>query len=145
MVFYSIGRRSTLCSTSRIHLPPHPHPTTQTQIRFLESPEQQPPISELGWDPLLDMPSLEEFAAALGRQRRVIKGLLLDLVWVGGEWGGRMVVWWLVGCRGVEAPLRVASVEGRHSKGGVTNSMLAWHECRASVRALAIGWRTRCW
>ena len=67
--------------------PPRPRPHLK-QIRFLESPEQRPPISELGWDPLLNMPSLEEFAAALGRQRRVIKGLLLDQVgWVDGRAG----------------------------------------------------------
>lgn len=48
------------------------------KVRFLEQPEQQPPISELGWDPLLDMPPLEDFAAQLARQRRAIKALLLD-------------------------------------------------------------------
>lgn len=49
-------------------------------------PEGQPPLSELGWDPLLRWPSGEEFAAALAKQRRVIKALLLDQVgWGSGE------------------------------------------------------------
>jgi formamidopyrimidine-DNA glycosylase len=42
------------------------------------SVECQPPISALGWDPLLSMPSLEEFMASLSKQRRAIKALLLD-------------------------------------------------------------------
>lgn len=48
------------------------------QVRFLEDPESRPPISELGWDPLLNMPALEAFKAALAGQRRAIKALLLD-------------------------------------------------------------------
>ncbi|KAI7839952.1 hypothetical protein COHA_006346 [Chlorella ohadii] len=48
------------------------------KVRFLEDPEGRPPISELGWDPLLNMPALEEFQAALAKQRRAIKALLLD-------------------------------------------------------------------
>ncbi|EFN51935.1 hypothetical protein CHLNCDRAFT_9497, partial [Chlorella variabilis] len=48
------------------------------QVRFLDRPEGVPPISELGWDPLLDMPSLPSFAAQLGGQRRAIKAVLLD-------------------------------------------------------------------
>ncbi|KAL4420824.1 hypothetical protein ABPG75_010480 [Micractinium tetrahymenae] len=48
------------------------------KVRFLEAPEARPPISELGWDPLLDWPALEAFAAKLGGQRRAIKAVLLD-------------------------------------------------------------------
>ncbi|PRW20199.1 formamidopyrimidine-DNA glycosylase isoform X2 [Chlorella sorokiniana] len=48
------------------------------KVRFLEDPEGRPPISELGWDPLLNMPALEAFQAALAGQRRAIKALLLD-------------------------------------------------------------------
>ncbi len=64
-------------------------------MRFLEDPEGRPPISELGWDPLLNMPALEEFQAALAKQRRAIKALLLDQVRgsrAGFAWG------WLAGC-----------------------------------------------
>lgn len=59
-------------------------------MRFLEDPEGRPPISELGWDPLLNMPALEEFQAALAKQRRAIKALLLDQV-TGEQW--RLCVW----------------------------------------------------
>lgn len=48
------------------------------QVRFLEDPLHRPPLSELGWDPLLDMPPLAEFEGALARQRRAIKAALLD-------------------------------------------------------------------
>lgn len=48
------------------------------RVLFLSDPEAKPPISKLGWDPLLNMPPLEEFAAALSRVGRAIKALLLD-------------------------------------------------------------------
>jgi len=47
-------------------------------IRLLEDPESSPPIGELGFDPLLDMPEPKAFAAELNRRKRVIKALLLD-------------------------------------------------------------------
>lgn len=53
-------------------------PRRFAKVRFLESPEARPPISELGWDPILDWPPLEAFAARLGAQRRAIKAVLLD-------------------------------------------------------------------
>ena len=40
--------------------------------------ENQAPVNALGWDPLLDMPTLEEFTISLSKQRRAIKALLLD-------------------------------------------------------------------
>ncbi|KAL4451273.1 hypothetical protein ABPG77_009345 [Micractinium sp. CCAP 211/92] len=53
-------------------------PRRFAKVRFLEAPEERPPISELGWDPILDWPPLEPFAARLGAQRRAIKAVLLD-------------------------------------------------------------------
>lgn len=58
-------------------------------MRFLENPEGCPPISQLGWDPLLNMPSLDEFSSALAKQRRAVKALLLDQVRGWGEGYGQ--------------------------------------------------------
>ena len=43
-------------------------------------PEAQPPLSELGWDPLLRWPGVEEFGAKLGKRRQAVKAVLLDQV-----------------------------------------------------------------
>jgi len=48
------------------------------RIRLIENPLATPPLSALGWDPLLSMPSIEDFTAAIAHQRRAIKTVLLD-------------------------------------------------------------------
>lgn len=48
------------------------------RIRLLNDPLIIPPLSQLGWDPLLSWPSLADFTTALAAQRRAIKALLLD-------------------------------------------------------------------
>lgn len=48
------------------------------RIKMVRDPLTHPPLSALGWDPLLSMPALEDFVAAVGAQRRAIKALLLD-------------------------------------------------------------------
>ncbi|GAB4820296.1 hypothetical protein N2152v2_007342 [Parachlorella kessleri] len=48
------------------------------RVRLLADPEGQPPLSELGWDPLLRWPAVEEFAAKLATQKRAVKAVLLD-------------------------------------------------------------------
>ena len=48
------------------------------RIRLRADPEGSPPISDLGFDPLLDLPSAPVFARLLSGRRGVIKGLLLD-------------------------------------------------------------------
>ncbi|MBI4580241.1 MAG: Fpg/Nei family DNA glycosylase [Planctomycetes bacterium] len=48
------------------------------RIRLLADPEHAPPISELGFDPLLDMPDAAAFAAGLAGRRAPIKAVLLD-------------------------------------------------------------------
>lgn len=45
-----------------------------------EDPELHPPISQLGLDPLLSLPPLEEFRQLMGKQKRQIKAVLLDQV-----------------------------------------------------------------
>jgi formamidopyrimidine-DNA glycosylase len=48
------------------------------RIRLLNDPEHEPPIGRLGFDPLLDMPPLEVFAAGLNHRKAPIKAVLLD-------------------------------------------------------------------
>jgi formamidopyrimidine-DNA glycosylase len=48
------------------------------RIRLVKQPLKEPPISELGFDPILSMPSQQEFIEAVRRRRTPIKALLLD-------------------------------------------------------------------
>ena len=54
------------------------------RIRLLEDPEHEPPISELGFDPLLDPPTPAAFAAMLAKRSVTLKGLLLDQAFAAG-------------------------------------------------------------
>ncbi|MEZ5066104.1 MAG: DNA-formamidopyrimidine glycosylase family protein [bacterium] len=48
------------------------------RIRLRENPPAEPPISELGFDPIVDPPSPAEFARLLARRTGTLKGVLLD-------------------------------------------------------------------
>ena len=48
------------------------------RIKLCASPTTEPPISTLGFDPILSMPGLEEFAKAVRKRTCPIKALLLD-------------------------------------------------------------------
>lgn len=48
------------------------------RIRLSGSPLSEPPISELGFDPILSMPTLKQFQASVEKRRCPIKALLLD-------------------------------------------------------------------
>ncbi|KAF9787029.1 Formamidopyrimidine-DNA glycosylase N-terminal domain-containing protein [Thelephora terrestris] len=48
------------------------------RIRLCEEPLNEPPISELGFDPMLSMPNLEDFTPLVLRRKAVIKSVLLD-------------------------------------------------------------------
>ncbi|KAJ7693538.1 DNA glycosylase/AP lyase [Mycena rosella] len=48
------------------------------RIRLCESPLTEPPISELGFDPILSMPSIEKFKPLVLKRSCPIKALLLD-------------------------------------------------------------------
>lgn len=48
------------------------------RIRLVDSPLDEPPISQLGFDPILSMPSLANFEDSLSKRRCPIKALLLD-------------------------------------------------------------------
>ncbi|KAJ7604895.1 DNA glycosylase/AP lyase [Mycena polygramma] len=48
------------------------------RIRLCESPLEEPPISELGFDPILSMPSIEKFKTLVLKRSCPIKALLLD-------------------------------------------------------------------
>ncbi|KAI6045152.1 DNA glycosylase/AP lyase [Pisolithus marmoratus] len=54
------------------------------RIRLVESPLDEPPISELGFDPVLSVPSLEDFHASLSKRTCPIKALLLDQAFSAG-------------------------------------------------------------
>ena len=48
------------------------------RIRLAREPLKEPPISELGFDPILSMPTLEEFKKMVLKRSCPIKALLLD-------------------------------------------------------------------
>ncbi|RKP23146.1 hypothetical protein SYNPS1DRAFT_16713, partial [Syncephalis pseudoplumigaleata] len=48
------------------------------RIRLVERPLEEPPISELGFDPLISMPDMQTFSEAVRKRRTPIKALLLD-------------------------------------------------------------------
>ena len=48
------------------------------RIRLRKEPEKEPPINALGFDPLLNLPSLKHFSELLARRSIAIKVLLLD-------------------------------------------------------------------
>ena len=54
------------------------------RIRLRNEPEREPPISELGFDPLLEMPGPAAFAARLTARKAPIKAVLLDQKFAAG-------------------------------------------------------------
>jgi formamidopyrimidine-DNA glycosylase len=54
------------------------------RIRLRRDPETEPPVSELGFDALLDLPPAGDFARALSGRRAAIKALLLDQSFAAG-------------------------------------------------------------
>ena len=48
------------------------------RLRLRESPREEPPVSRLGFDPLLALPSPRRFAELLAARSVVVKSLLLD-------------------------------------------------------------------
>jgi formamidopyrimidine-DNA glycosylase len=54
------------------------------RIRLLNDPAREPPVSKLGFDPLLAMPTATTFAAALSRRKAPIKAVLLDQSFAAG-------------------------------------------------------------
>jgi formamidopyrimidine-DNA glycosylase len=55
------------------------------RIRLCSSPHNEPPISELGFDPLLSMPTFSDFSALLQKRKGIaVKALLLDQTFSAG-------------------------------------------------------------
>jgi len=54
------------------------------RIRLRHDPETEAPISHLGFDPLLDLPSPKAFATRLARRSGRVKGVLLDQSFAAG-------------------------------------------------------------
>lgn len=60
------------------------NPRRLGRIRLRDNPRHEPPISELGFDPLLSMPSLRVFQSLLARRSGPVKGVLLDQSFAAG-------------------------------------------------------------
>jgi formamidopyrimidine-DNA glycosylase len=60
------------------------NPRRLGRIRLQDDPEHEPPISLLGFDPLLDLPALRTFRERLARRRAPIKAVLLDQSFAAG-------------------------------------------------------------
>jgi formamidopyrimidine-DNA glycosylase len=54
------------------------------RIRLRRAPLQEPPLSELGFDPLIDLPTADQFRLALAARSGAIKGVLLDQSFAAG-------------------------------------------------------------
>ena len=54
------------------------------RIRLRKDPAKEPPINRLGFDPLLDLPSLRQFSELLAQRSAAIKALLLDQSFAAG-------------------------------------------------------------
>ncbi len=54
------------------------------RIRLQEDPISELPISRLGFDPLLDLPSTQRFAELLKRRSSILKAVLLDQTFAAG-------------------------------------------------------------
>lgn len=49
------------------------------RLRLVPSPvSDHPPVSALGFDPVLNMPSLEDFLGLLKRKKGTVKGVIMD-------------------------------------------------------------------
>ena len=54
------------------------------RVLLRQNPEQEPPVSKLGFDPLLAMPSPARFSALLRARGSIVKSLLLDQSFAAG-------------------------------------------------------------
>lgn len=53
-------------------------PRRLARIRLCNKPTEEPPISSLGFDPILSMPPIDEFSTQVLKRSCPIKALLLD-------------------------------------------------------------------
>jgi formamidopyrimidine-DNA glycosylase len=61
-----------------------PDPRRFGRIRLRDDPRREPPVSDLGFDPLLDLPGKADFRERIGRGTVSIKGRLLDQSFAAG-------------------------------------------------------------
>lgn len=61
-----------------------PDPRRFGRIRLRDDPRNEPPVSKLGFDPLLEMPGPATFRRLVGRRSVTAKGLLLDQSFAAG-------------------------------------------------------------
>lgn len=69
------------------------------RIRLCKSPLAEPPISNMGFDPILSMPEFEDFSRGVLKRACPIKALLLDQSfsagvgnWVAGKHSNRVII-----------------------------------------------------
>ena len=61
-----------------------PDPRRFGRIRMRNDPRNEPPVSLLGFDPLLNLPSIKEFSNLVSKRSVTIKGLLLNQKFAAG-------------------------------------------------------------
>ena len=61
-----------------------PDPRRFGRIRMRKDPRNEPPISLLGFDPLLNMPTISQFSKLVAKRTVTIKGLLLNQKFAAG-------------------------------------------------------------
>ncbi len=61
-----------------------PDPRRFGRIRMRDDPRNEPPISLLGFDPLLNLPSVKDFSNLVSKRSVTIKGLLLNQKFAAG-------------------------------------------------------------
>ncbi len=54
------------------------------RIRLIDDPPNEPPLNELGFDPILDMPKLDKFIELVSEKKGNVKGILLDQSFIAG-------------------------------------------------------------
>lgn len=55
------------------------------RLRLVPSPvSDHPPVSALGFDPVLNMPNLEDFLSLLKKKKGTIKGVIMDQAFSAG-------------------------------------------------------------
>ena len=98
------------------------------RIRLREDPEHEPPLSTLGFDPLLDMPTPAAFARLVAGRRGTLKGLLLNQSFAAG-----------VGNWIADEVLYQAHLDPRRNVDSLTSDEVrAMHRCLARIIRTAV-------
>ncbi len=98
------------------------------RIRLGDDPAREPPIGDLGFDPLVEMPTLAEFRRRLGHRRGVLKAVMLDQTFAAGV--GNWIADEVLYQAGLDPRRRIADLDPqeqralhRHLKGVVNKAV----------------------